>query len=98
MAELKYLTVVYKYFDSYEFRAFFKEQVADRNCAYGANKNKLIQTTAWYDGDALEDLEKLRELKDACSCHECGEIFVTVYKKNTICKDCFHSGCGESAS
>lgn len=96
MSGFKYVTVVYRYIDSDEFREFFKEQVADRNCAYEANKNKLIQTTAWYDGDALEDLEKLRELKEACSCHECGEIFVPVSKKNTICKDCFHSGVGES--
>ena len=59
MAELKYLTVVYKYVDSEEFRKFFKEQVADRNCAYKGNQNALVQTTAWYYGDALKKLSEL---------------------------------------
>lgn len=61
MAGFKYVTVVYRYIDSDEFREFFKEQVADRNRAYEANKNKLIQTTAWYDGDAIGDLQRLQE-------------------------------------
>lgn len=60
MTQFKYLTVVYRYIDSDEFKAFFDEQVADRNCAYETNKNKLIQTTSWYDGDALIELEKVR--------------------------------------
>lgn len=71
MAELKYLTVVYKYVDSDEFRTFFKEQVADRNCAYSVNKNKLIQTTSWYDGDALSDYaQKLCLDQKCCFCSE----------------------------
>lgn len=53
----KYLTVVYRYIDSEDFREFFKEQVADRNCAYNENKNAMVQTTAWYSGDALLELE-----------------------------------------
>lgn len=60
MAEFKYVTVVYRYIDSDEFREFFKEQVNGRNCAYEGNKNALVQTTSWYDGDAIEELEKFK--------------------------------------
>lgn len=61
MADFQYLTVVYRYVDSDQFKQFFKEQVADRNCAFEVNKNALVQTTSWYDGDAISDLQKLQE-------------------------------------
>lgn len=96
MAEFKYVTVVYRYIDSDEFREFFKEQVNRRNCAYEENKNSFVQTTSWYDGDALGELDRLQELKKNCSCEECGEIFIPASNKNTLCKDCFLSGVGES--
>jgi hypothetical protein len=71
MTQFKYLTVVYRYVDSDEFKTFFKEQVADRNCAYKANENKLIQTTSWFDGDAIQQLQ---EPYNSCACPVCVKL------------------------
>ena len=61
MAQFEEITITFKYIPSEQFDKWFKENVQDIMCGASVNKNKLVQSTGWYVGDAIEELQKTQE-------------------------------------
>ena len=59
---MRTVTITFDYVDGEKWQEFFKEQISTRVAIQ--NPNAEIQVTSWHLGDALEELELLKEIKD----------------------------------